>query len=232
MFGSSTCPPAFASEFSKTMAKKCEGKGGLCYRTPASIWAKFCRRCFILNASVAGRKGGGVKGNKGGGNKGAHGVTGNRGNKSKGPKKKAAGKRSGLKRVTKDLLLISWEHFLGVENGLLGDLLGPFSAPVSEMVKNDARETSWEHFWCLDSKWSKIGSWGTSWSHFPRQSQKWSETVPRRPPGGIFSVWAKRGRKWIPGGPPGAIFRASLRNGQKRCQGELLGAFLVPGESK
>jgi hypothetical protein len=63
-----------------------------------------------LNASVAGCKGGGVKGNKGGhglkGNKGGHGVTGNRGNSNKGPKKKAAGKRSGLKRATKDLLLI------------------------------------------------------------------------------------------------------------------------------
>jgi len=66
--------------------------------------AKFCRRCFILNASVAGCKGGGVKGNKG--NKGGHGVTGNRGNINKGTKKKAAGKRSGLKRATKDLLLI------------------------------------------------------------------------------------------------------------------------------
>jgi hypothetical protein len=78
-----------------------------------------------LNASVAGCKGGGVKdnkgnkggrgvkgnkGNKGGrgvkGNKGGQGVKGNKGNTGKGPKKKAAGKRSGLKRATKDLLLI------------------------------------------------------------------------------------------------------------------------------
>ena len=89
--------------------------------------ARFCRRCFILKASVVGRKGGGVEGNKGGrgvegnkgggapkGNKGGHGVTGNGGNTSKGPKKKAAGKRSGLKRVTKDLLLIKspWLEFI------------------------------------------------------------------------------------------------------------------------
>jgi hypothetical protein len=90
--------------------------------------AKFCRRCFILNASVAGCKGGGVKGNKGNkdargtkgnkgghglkGNKGGHGVTGNRGNSNKGPKKKAAGKRSGLKRATKDLLLIKSGEFI------------------------------------------------------------------------------------------------------------------------
>ena len=51
-----------------------------------------------MNASVAGCKGGG--------NKGGRGVKGNRGNTSKGFKKKAAGKRSGLKRATKDLLLI------------------------------------------------------------------------------------------------------------------------------
>jgi hypothetical protein len=96
--------------FSKTMAKTCEGKGGLCTRKPASPKAKFCRRCFILNASVAGSKGGGVKGNKGGkgvkGNNGGKGVKGNKGNTRKGPKKKAAGRRSGLKRATKDLLLI------------------------------------------------------------------------------------------------------------------------------
>ena len=114
MFGSSVCPLVFAlKEISKTMAKTCQGKGGLCTRKPASMKAKFCRRCFILNASVAGCKGGGVKGNKGNkgghglkGNKGGHGVTGNRGNINKGTKKKAAGKRSGLKRATKDLLLI------------------------------------------------------------------------------------------------------------------------------
>ena len=105
MFGSSVCPLVFAlKEISKTMANTCQGKGGLCNRKPASMEAKFCRRCVILNASVAGCKGGGVKGNKG--NKGGHGVTGNMGNINKGTKKKVAGKRSGLKRATKDLLLI------------------------------------------------------------------------------------------------------------------------------
>ena len=105
MFGSSVCPLVFAlKEISKTMAKTCQGKGGLCTRKPASMKAKFCKRCFILNASVAGCKGGGVKGNEG--NKGARGVMRNGRNSNKGPKKKAAGKRSGLKRATKDLLLI------------------------------------------------------------------------------------------------------------------------------
>ena len=95
---SSVCPQGNFKDDGEDMSK---GRGGLCTRKPASMKAKFCRGCFILKASVADCKGGGVKGNKGG-----HGVTGNRGNTNKGIKKKAAGKRSGLKRATKDLLLI------------------------------------------------------------------------------------------------------------------------------
>ena len=52
----------------------------------------------------------GVIGNKGGhgvkGNKGGHGVKGNDGNATTGQKKRAAGRRSGLRRSTKMLLVV------------------------------------------------------------------------------------------------------------------------------
>ena len=85
--------------------------------------AQYCWECFLSNASRSGLKsGGGVLGNAGGhgqkGNAGGHGKKGNAGNASahgrkgnignvhKGITKEKAGARSGLKRATKNLLIV------------------------------------------------------------------------------------------------------------------------------
>ena len=48
MFGSSVCPPAFVNVISKTMAKTCQGKGGLCTRKPASMKREVLEEMFHL----------------------------------------------------------------------------------------------------------------------------------------------------------------------------------------
>ena len=85
-----------------------------CPRSAMSRRAQYCWECFLSNASRSGFKsGGGVLGNAGGhgqkgnvGNANARGKKGNIGSVHKGITKKKAGARSGLKRATKNLLIV------------------------------------------------------------------------------------------------------------------------------
>ena len=111
------CFVAAAQMAPKSTGKKgCHGRtatSGRCPRKPVSPRAKYCKQCFVKKAAASGQKGSGntaargVKGNKGNaagapGNKGnAAGAPGNKGNCRTGPTKKAAGKRSWLKRQAK-----------------------------------------------------------------------------------------------------------------------------------
>ena len=116
----------------KLKQKKCSTPR--CIHYAASARSKFCRECFVKNAASANMKrkvyggnvnakgtpgnrgnvnGKGTPGNRGNvnakgtpGNRGGKGTPGNHGNETIGRTKKAAGKRSALRRCTKMVLLM------------------------------------------------------------------------------------------------------------------------------
>lgn len=93
---------------------RCRGRNGKsrCRGNATSHRAKFCKRCFLKRASSSGRTSqGNVAGNPGNrGNANAAGKLDNEGNGKIGCQKRAAGRRSWLKRQTSDVLIIkgSW----------------------------------------------------------------------------------------------------------------------------